>query len=48
MEVVGGARSKDSLPERMFLGELLKGGISIKKPMIGNWLPGSSTTPLGV
>ena len=29
----------------MFLGGLLKGGISIKQPMIGIWRPGFSTTP---
>ena len=28
----------------MFLGGSLKGGISIKQSMIGNWQPGFSTT----
>jgi hypothetical protein len=43
---VGGVWSKDLLPGHSFLGGLLKGGISMKQPMIGSWLPGVSTVPL--
>ena len=46
MEHVGGVRSKDSLRERLFLGELLKGGISIKQVPAGTRRSEISTATL--